>query len=106
MYMSNTCTSPQGHCKASTILLQVTLIIDQTIDTIVTSYYQYLVLPTLPLSKPVSDRRSRDAAAGYGGNDQVVRAHTAPGAEQRGVPPPAQCMFKPPITPAMERTNR
>ena len=50
-------------------------------------------LPTLPLSKPVSDRRSRDAAAGYGGNDHIVRAHTAAGTEQRGAPPPAQCMF-------------
>ena len=49
--------------------------------------------PTLPLSKPVSDRRSRDAAAGYGGNDHIVRAHTAAGTEQRGAPPPAQCMF-------------
>eukprot|EP01046_Picozoa_sp_COSAG06_P074186 COSAG06_NODE_22562_length_719_cov_1.679032_2_plen_97_part_01 len=39
--------------------------------------------PTLPLSKPVSDRRSRDAAAGYGGNDHIVRAHTAAGTEQR-----------------------
>jgi hypothetical protein len=49
--------------------------------------------PTLPLSKPVSDRRSRDAAAGYGGNDHIVRAHTAAGTEQRGAPPPTQCMF-------------
>jgi hypothetical protein len=49
--------------------------------------------PTLPLSRPVSDRRSRDAAAGYGGNDHIVRAHTAAGTEQRGAPPPAQCMF-------------
>eukprot|EP01046_Picozoa_sp_COSAG06_P037157 COSAG06_NODE_4166_length_4508_cov_7.196643_1_plen_121_part_10 len=48
-------------------------------------------LPTLPLSKPVSDRRSRDAAAGYGGNDHIVRAHTAAGTEQRGAPPPTQC---------------
>eukprot|EP01046_Picozoa_sp_COSAG06_P120800 COSAG06_NODE_68225_length_235_cov_6.816176_1_plen_47_part_10 len=31
------------------------------------------------LSKPVGDRRSRDAAAGYGGNDHIVRAHTAAG---------------------------
>ena len=45
------------------------------------------------LSKQVSDRRSRDAAAGYGGNDHIVRAHTAAGTEQRGAPPPAQCMF-------------
>jgi hypothetical protein len=63
-------------------------------------------LPTLPLELsrasqtlaanprgPVSDRRSRDAAAGYGGNDHIVRAHTAAGTEQRGAPPPAQCMF-------------
>ena len=52
-------------------------------------------LPTLPLSnsKPVSDRRSRDAAAGYGGNDHIVRAHTAAGTEQRGAPPPTQCTF-------------
>ena len=44
-------------------------------------------------AKPVSDRRSRDAAAGYGGNDHIVRAHTAAGTEQRGAPPPTQCTF-------------